>query len=96
MTPSILNARLSVPFLTHPAKKMLLQKYLEQEGLTQRAFAIRAGIEQASVSRYVRGMRMPTAVTMRRIEQITRGAVTMEDFVPEHAWRKRRRKRNGA
>lgn len=60
---------------------MTLQQYLSLTGLTQRQFATMAGVSQSAVSRYVIGLRMPKREHLRRIIEVTEGAVTPTDFV---------------
>lgn len=58
--------------MTHP-----LEHWLNKKGLTQRAFAARNGLTQATVSRVIRGLRRPTMKTATKIERGTAGAVSL-------------------
>ena len=51
-----------------------LEEFLTQSGLTQRAFAQRVGVREATVSAWRSGVR-PRPQTMERIERETRGLV---------------------
>lgn len=62
---------------------MTLRQYLALTGLTQQQFAMQIGASQGAVSRYVIGLRMPRREHLRRIIEVTDGAVTPTDFVCE-------------
>lgn len=59
---------------------MKLEQYLAQEGLTLSAFAGTVGTTHATISRIVAGKRHPSGSLMRRIWEVTDGAVTPGDF----------------
>ena len=59
---------------------MDLKTYLTQNGLTGLAFADRAGVNPAQVSRYIKGHRVPMLETALAIEHHTGGAVTCWDW----------------
>lgn len=59
---------------------MTLADYLTQHDLTHEGFARMIGCEQPTVSRFVAGARIPSPVLMRKIVEVTNGAVTANDF----------------
>lgn len=59
---------------------MKLRSWRKSEGLTLATLAERIETDEASLSRYERGERMPNQETMRKIAQVTGGAVTANDF----------------
>jgi predicted transcriptional regulator len=65
---------------------MTLREYLTQNGMTYQAFADAIGVSQAAVSRYVNqdrpNGRVPRRPVMRRIMEVTGGAVSPESFYP--------------
>jgi DNA-binding XRE family transcriptional regulator len=65
--------------------RMKLDTYLTQADLTQREFAKRAGLTEATVSRLVNGLQQPGAATLRAIMRETNGAVGVADFETEAA-----------
>lgn len=60
---------------------MTLREYLEEEGLTETAFAELLGISQAAVNRYCNGIRTPHKTKLRAIVDATGGKVTANDFM---------------
>jgi len=60
---------------------MTLSDYLAQSGLSQAEFARAIETSQPTVSRYITGLRMPRRDHLRRIREVTGGAVTANDFV---------------
>lgn len=63
--------------MTH---KTHLSKWLEASGLSRAAFAQSIGSDKSNVTRWCNGSRVPTLVTARKIEEVTKGAVTVEDW----------------
>jgi transcriptional regulator with XRE-family HTH domain len=61
--------------------RMTLQQYLALVGETQQQFASSIGVSQNTVSRYVNGLTIPRREQLRRIVEVTDGAVTPTDFV---------------
>lgn len=61
---------------------VLLGDYLAARNMTLKAFADSVGSDESSISRYVRGERVPRGQTMARIIAITNGQVTANDFLP--------------
>ncbi len=65
---------------------MKLTDYLTQERLTASDFAVKVGVSQPCISRYLAGQRMPTREVIDRIFRITDGKVSANDFfLPEGA-----------
>ena len=64
---------------------MTLQDYLDEQGLTHKAFAERICVTTASVWRYATGNRMPRPNIMRKIVAATDGAVQPQDFYGQDA-----------
>lgn len=62
---------------------MKLGAWLTGEGVTREAFASRIGVNEASVSRYINGDRVPRRKIMLRIRKETNGKVTANDFLNE-------------
>lgn len=63
---------------------MTLRQYLNEQQLSERAFAEKIGVKQATVNRYCAG-RVPQPEVMRKITEITSGQVTANDFFAEAA-----------
>jgi len=59
---------------------MKLAAYLRSRNLKHQEFAALIGCEQPTVTRFVRGRRIPSAALMRRIVEVTEGEVTANDF----------------
>jgi transcriptional regulator with XRE-family HTH domain len=65
---------------------MKLDSYLRERGLTSVQFAEMSGIaSKQAVHKYRHGLRFPTPENLRRIREATKGAVTADDFVDQHA-----------
>jgi transcriptional regulator with XRE-family HTH domain len=54
---------------------MKLRTYREENGLTLAQMADKVGVSEVSMSRYERGDRMPRPEVMRKIGEVTGGAV---------------------
>ena len=54
---------------------VLLRKHLTLAGLNQAAFAAQAGISEASISHYLRGLAVPSGPHALLIQSATAGAV---------------------
>lgn len=54
-----------------------LRTYLAQHGISQAAFAALIGVNESTVSRYLKGPVKPSWDTARTIEQITKGQVPL-------------------
>ncbi len=59
---------------------MTLTQYLSQQDLTHEAFAALIGVNPSTAWRYANGKRMPCRAAMRRIVEVTNGAVGPADF----------------
>jgi transcriptional regulator with XRE-family HTH domain len=62
---------------------MTLSDYLAQKDLTLTEFASLGGWSIASVWHWKTGSRIPRMANLKKIMQITDGAVTLADFGPE-------------
>jgi len=60
---------------------MQLFEWLPANGVSQRAFAPRINVSQPTLSRYLKGITVPNAITTAKIEEATGGEVTMADWV---------------
>lgn len=60
---------------------MQLADYLAKRNLTHSEFAALIGTSQATVSRYVAGLRFPGPKILQRIQQATGGKVMPNDFL---------------
>ena len=58
---------------------MQLREWLRASGFTVKSFAERVDVERAMIYRYFTGA-IPRTDTIRRIEQLTNGAVRAQDF----------------
>lgn len=59
---------------------MPLSQYLSLRGLTYETFGALIGVGAPAVSRYVSGERFPRRAVLRRIVEVTDGAVGPADF----------------
>jgi transcriptional regulator with XRE-family HTH domain len=65
---------------------MKLDDWLKAEEMTSAEFARLSGIgDRQAVHKYRHGERFPTPENLRRIREATKGAVSSEDFVDQHA-----------
>jgi transcriptional regulator with XRE-family HTH domain len=64
-----------------------LQKFRGRAGLTVEALARQLGISKSSLSRIENGKQNPSLSLLRRINKITAGKVTANDFLPAQAER---------
>ena len=62
---------------------MLLEKYLKEKNITQKKFASLIKISQVHMNRLIKGRRTPSLRVVKRIEKITGGLVTADDFETE-------------
>lgn len=60
---------------------MKLENYLTDKKLTQSEFAAMVGVEQSAVSQWLSGLRTPRDAFKKKIFEVTKGAVTANDFV---------------
>ena len=59
---------------------MKLQDFLESSGMTQMELADRLNISQSAVSMWLSGNRNPSPRIMKKIEEVTKGKVKMQDL----------------
>ena len=59
---------------------MDLRTFLFENALSSEGFAQKIGISVGAVNHYLNGRRIPAAKVMRKITQVTNGAVTPNDF----------------
>lgn len=59
---------------------MKLRQYRDTHNLTLAQMAEQVGVSEVSMSRYERGDRMPRPEVMRKIGEVTGGAVRPNDF----------------
>nr|DAU21534.1 MAG TPA: Helix-turn-helix XRE-family like protein [Caudoviricetes sp.] len=59
---------------------MDLRSFLFKNALSSEVFAQKIGISVGAVNHYINGRRIPAAKVMRKIAEVTRGAVTPNDF----------------
>jgi transcriptional regulator with XRE-family HTH domain len=59
---------------------MQLATYLDENGISDAAFARSIGVERQAVGRYRSGERFPEKVILLRIFEVTGGQVTANDF----------------
>ena len=59
---------------------MTLNQYLKEKSITAAAFAERAGLTEATISRIRRGLNRPDWPSMDRIREVTGGDVMPNDF----------------
>lgn len=64
---------------------MQLSQYMKRHGKSSQQIAEAIGVDNSSVSRYLAGKRLPTPQVMRKIKQVTNGAVTADDFYEQTA-----------
>lgn len=60
---------------------MHLKEYLDHRGISQSEFAEMVGLPRQTISRYVLGDRRPSTSIALKIEQKTRGKVSIEDLM---------------
>jgi DNA-binding transcriptional regulator YdaS (Cro superfamily) len=60
---------------------MTLADFLSEHGLSQAKFGAMIGVSDATINRYVKGRRAPSAVNVRKIKAITKGLVTADDLL---------------
>lgn len=62
---------------------MKLAEYLINSNLSQYKFAQLIKVNQKTISQYIRGKRMPRAEVMKKIHEVTKGAVSFADWYVE-------------
>ena len=63
---------------------MKLNQYRVSEGMSQSDFAKRCGVCQATVHKWIYGRSIPSGRRIMQIHSLTKGEVTIEDWVREH------------
>jgi transcriptional regulator with XRE-family HTH domain len=59
-----------------------LDRYLESNGIRNGAFAALVGASEATISRLRNGKQTPSYALVRKIAEVTGGAVLPNDFMP--------------
>lgn len=62
-------------------RRMKLNAYLAEQGLTRAAFAERIGVSAVQVSRLCTGANLPSLVLAARIHDVTGGRVSLADWI---------------
>ncbi len=60
---------------------MTLAEYLKLENVKPSHFATRLGVSASTVSRFLKGERVPSPQMLRRIAELTSNRVTPNDFM---------------
>jgi predicted transcriptional regulator len=68
---------------------MRLGEYLRSADISQTRFAALLGVQQATVSRYISGTKIPSATVVLKIRELSQGAVALDDWSPEQKIRRR-------
>jgi len=63
---------------------MKLNQYLVTNGLSQSDFAKRCSVCQATVHKWIYGLSIPSGKRIMQIHTLTKGDVSLEDWVREH------------
>jgi len=63
---------------------MRLSEWMQTHGHDDDAFGAAVGVDRATISRIRRGLNRPSWELAGRIKLATEGAVTADDFLPEH------------
>ncbi len=63
---------------------MHLEEYLYSKGISRRKFARLVGVSDAFISFVANGRRKPSPAVARRIEEASKGQVTIEDLFYPH------------
>ena len=71
---------------------MQLKKYLEEQGISQKLFAEKLGIHVMTMFKITNRIRLPSLDIAMKIENITFGKVTCEDFLREESKEKGKKK----
>jgi transcriptional regulator with XRE-family HTH domain len=64
---------------------MKLEEYLKKKKLTQVAFGFLYGISSIHINRLIRGKSNPSINLAKHIEEVTNGAVTMQELFNPNA-----------
>jgi predicted transcriptional regulator len=68
---------------------MRLGEYLQLADMSQTRFAALIGVQQATVSRYISGTKLPSVTAVLKIRDLSKGAVALDDWAPEKKVRRR-------
>jgi transcriptional regulator with XRE-family HTH domain len=68
---------------------MRLGEFLQSANISQTRFAAQIGVRQATISRYISGEQIPSTSIVVKIRDISKGAVGLDDWVPEKKIRRR-------
>jgi predicted transcriptional regulator len=68
---------------------MRLGEFLRSAEISQVQFATLLGVQQATVSRYISGTKIPSATVVLKIRDLSKGAVALDDWAPEKKIRRR-------
>ena len=60
---------------------MQLADYLIENNMTQQSFADAIGVRQSSVSKWLQGLSRPSWPVIKKIREVTDGAVSADDFI---------------
>lgn len=60
---------------------MSIDEYLRRQGITQSEFARQVGVYPSTIHHLRAGTKLPSAETLARIVDTTRGAIGLQDFV---------------
>lgn len=60
---------------------MNLKRYMEARGLCDAQLAKRLGVSEGAIRKWKYGERIPRAEELQAITRITKGAVTLRDFI---------------
>jgi len=63
---------------------MKLNQYLVENAISQKEFAARLGVCQATVHKYLYKSTVPRMMRMMEIHKMTKGAVTFQDWLEMH------------
>ncbi len=66
---------------------MKLKKYLEKEGLNQSNFAKLVGVSRFHINRLVNLKILPSCKLLKKIDEITKGNVSLKDFSIEEKYK---------
>lgn len=61
---------------------MTLQQWMDANGVTDDALAVRAGVDRSTISRVRRGKIAPSLALAGTLNSITAGCVPMQSFLP--------------
>jgi transcriptional regulator with XRE-family HTH domain len=62
---------------------MILKEYIEEKKITQADFGHLVGVSHVQIHRLIHGKRTPSFKLAKRIEKVTGGLVTTDDYLIE-------------